>query len=178
MVRGSFAVLIMPLLPAAAAGHEPHSHGRATLALVADGTMLTAEFRTDQHTLVGFEGEPGNPRERALLDDVLQSLSAQGALYTIEGRQACQRTGDVGWRVAPPPGPLSSTAKQDVHGNAHTDYILTETLACGSHARIEKVTLRAFDALGSLERVDVTVLTDDQQGAGVATHDSPAVGFR
>lgn len=196
----------LPLMLLAASQLDPHVHGAGSLSITSEASTLVIEMVVDQHTLFGFEGEPITDAQHATVERVSKEIQAPGALYLVETSVPCQRatiaTGlrstedELGHGLGPDEDHHEDHDDHDGHDNdhhedhhddhgdhhaehdeQHQDFALRETLQCEGAPEIRKVTMPAFDKLPSLERVDIVVLTQDQQMQRVATRTRMEASF-
>jgi len=66
-----------------------HVHGGASLALVLEGTKLTAELETPLYNLLGFEHEPETDAQTKTLDSVQKKLVQGSKLFRFNQDAAC-----------------------------------------------------------------------------------------
>ena len=182
----------LPLMLLAASQLDPHVHGSGTLSITSEASTLVIEMVVDQHTLFGFEGEPTTNAQRATVERITKEIQAPGALHLVETSVPCQRaTIDIVLRSAEDElGHGLDHAEDDhedhhddhgdhhdEHDEEHQDFVLRETLQCQGSPTVRKVTMPAFGKLQSLERVDIVVLTQEQQMQRVATRTRMEASF-
>ena len=171
---------------------DVHDHGNAVLSLTTDGTTLIAEFTTDQHTLYGTDHDHDHH------DEVEAKLLAGDALFTLDVSTSCTRS-DAGVEAASKDGLLGDKHDHDHdehhhdHGDhdhdhddhhddhqghdEHVDITIRQTFTCEASPSIDSVTVAAFDVIPALEKVDVVVLTNNQQVEKTANRRSRKVSL-
>jgi hypothetical protein len=135
--------------PAAVAG-RPHQHGVAELALVIEGSLVSAQLDTPLDSLVGFERAPRTPAERDRAQAALARLSAPDGLLPMPASAGC---------AAPSATVHAPVLQGEAAADGHADAQVTWTWRCARTDGLRSLTHGLFEAFAPLQRVQVTVVT-------------------
>ena len=178
-----------------AADTDPHVHGEATLSISSDGKQLFTELTVDQHTAFGFEGHAESKAQKARVADVTSRIGASGALFQISSNVTCTpspievRLGesDDGWGIEEDHEDHDHDHHNHDdheehddhrdHDDLHQDVTIREVYTCARPPKIESVKLSGFELFPDLNKVNVIVLTDNQQAELTARRNQTTVRF-
>lgn len=142
-------------VPAQAQGHA-HSHGRLSLDVAVDATVVTLVLAAPLDDLLGFERAPRSVAERGRVTALADQLRAADKLFVFDPDGGCQ-LGEVqiesallGLGAVPAPAKGEPVPE-------HGDLDLTAVFRCDKPARF--VDVKLFNAFSRVRTVDVQLAT-------------------
>jgi hypothetical protein len=170
VILSVLAALPGMLLPVAYAG-EAHVHGRGTLDVAVDGSILTLRLESPLDSFVGFERAPRNDKERAAVRRMAQALRAESVF--VPSPAAKCRLQEVRLEspvldaslLAPAGTPGESAASGAGSGSrkGHVEIAGEYVYECADAAALRAVEVRLFEAFKRLERLDAQVASPQGQ---------------
>lgn len=157
-------------------GHV-HHHGRGTLDMAADGTLLRANLTLPAHDVLGFEHTPTTNKEKEAVKGARQSLvKGWSQQVKLADSLACQWT----IRSAVFPGDHQEKHKHSGHSHAdhHSDIQVEAQAQCAKPISGGSVDLSGlFKAFPKVRSLQAQYLDEKQQRGVVLTKKSSLMKF-
>lgn len=145
--------LLLALLPAAggvsAAG--AHQHGVAQLTVAAEDNRLELELSSPLESLVGFEREPRNDKERKTVQAMKDSFRKPETLFAPSAAAQCTAT--------PAEVELPGGDSKDGHADMHAAVVFE----CRTPAALKDLEVGLFEAFPRLQRLKVQLVARGKQ---------------
>lgn len=145
--------------------HDAHVHGEAELNMIFNDNIVQIEFKSPAANLLGFEHQPKNDEERAVVRAVEDSLRDSARLFVFQPITSC-KPGLVDLDL-----PFShSPTHSDEHGDesAHSDIFAKYQFICDQGERPRAVDLKnLLSKYPGLEKIDAQWVFENSQGAAV-----------
>lgn len=157
-------------LPAAA--HEPgaHVHGVGKLDVAVDGNTLTLNLESPLDSLLGFEHQPRDEKQKEAVRAMAGRLNRAGELFVPTPAALCAQSAV---RLASPvlqPPPKGA-------GDGHADLDGEFVFRCDKPQALRAIDVRLFAAFPHLRRLDVAVVTSGGQSAARLTPQQTRVSW-
>ncbi|MCV6603747.1 MAG: DUF2796 domain-containing protein [Porticoccaceae bacterium] len=148
-------------------GQHAHVHGHAHMALAQDGKKLWVEMRVPAFDLLGFEREPRDDGERALINATAYLLCQPQTLLKLPVEAGCQL------QQAEVDSPLlekdHSGHSHEDEGHGHADIEATQQFECRNPAVLTSVEVALFNSYTSIKRVNMQWALEGHQGSARVT---------
>ncbi|MEM9014038.1 MAG: DUF2796 domain-containing protein [Pseudomonadota bacterium] len=161
-----------------ARSHGAHTHGAWELFAALDGSKLSLTAKGPLVDVLGFEYAPKTNEERQSVEALVNRLETPEVMIALDGRGQCALSSPVA--VSLPDGFLGENehdgdddhteqhhhdadhADPDIHAN---DLEISYQFECDAPKRLGSITVSAFEAFPSIERVDSVFLSGTAQAA-------------
>lgn len=162
------------LTPAAAQETGAHVHGRAQIAVVREGSVVTVELRSPLYNLLGFERAPAAGAETQAWKAAASAAANPDRLFTLDPAAGCRlrtaTTGVLGGPIPSAAGASSHGHDSHDHGDGHdhaglSDAVLVYAFDCANPSKLSRIRVQAFGAFRHLEGVDLVYLDGARQNA-------------
>ena len=166
--------------------HGIHAHGVGSLNMAREGAEIHIELDSPAANLVGFEHTPRTRTEHELLKTALNRLKDGARLFLFPGNADCQFMGsEVDTPLMNHGSGRHHThqehhSHQDSHEHAadsHADITATYRFTCSHPERLDRVTVKLFEAFPMTERLRVQFITEQRQGAAELNASQPVLYF-
>lgn len=134
-----------------------HQHGVARLTVAAEGNRLELELSSPLESLVGFEHEPRNDKERKAVQAMKDSFRKPETLFAPSAAAQCN--------AAPTEVELSGGNSKDGHADMHVAVMFE----CRTPAALKDLEVRLFDAFPRLQRLKVQLAAGGKQSGSELT---------
>lgn len=128
-----------------------HQHGVAQLTVAAEDNRLELELSSPLESLVGFEHEPRNDKERKAVQAMKDSFRKPEALFAPSAAAQC----------------ASSPAEVELPGgdskSGHADMHAAVVFVCKTPAALKDLEVRLFDSFPRLQRLKVQLVAGGKQ---------------
>ena len=174
----------------AAETHGAHEHGHAVLKLVQEGADVVVHFQSPLDSIVGFEHEPANDEQRAVLEEAMRTVQVPENIVRLPAGCSSQGEAEVDVPyVGDDHGEDHDAADEhsdaahadheddgddhaaDEHAEVHADLEATFKYRCESG--IEWLEATAFETFGDLEEVELEAVGADAAVVETLTPASP-----
>lgn len=179
--------------------HDAHEHGHGTLGVVLEGEELLVELRMPAFNVVGFEHEPSTDAQRRAVDEALEAFGDGAAMFVPSASAGCEleaREVVLGGMMAhehdrgdshdDEHGERSHGDEHDAghdeaghddadEGEEHRELHAEYRFHCDRPERLERLEVRAFDALREVEEIEVQLVTPTRQAALELRPDEPVI---
>lgn len=151
-VTASIAVLLAMLACAGGASAAgAHQHGVARLTIAAEDNRLELELSSPLESLVGFEHEPRNDKERKAVQAMKDSFRKPEALFVPSAAAQCT--------ASPAEVELPGGDSKDGHADMHA----TVVFECKTPAALKGLEVKLFDSFPRLQRLKVQLVAGGKQ---------------
>ena len=180
----------------AAENHHAHVHGVADLTVAYDKQVLEVQFESPAISILGFEHRPNSLEQEQLIENTKALLNAPEKILSIEGASCSPNFVEVSI-TGPASQPLKQQKKKEDHDSHEEDYDSHEDehhehhKQSSTHSEVSalyvfdcsakqpnSVTTSFFDHFSGLEKINVSWLTETQQGQSVLRATSSTVSFK
>lgn len=164
-----------------------HVHGEAQMAVVVEGETVSVSLNSAMYNIVGFERAPNGAEEEAALAAAIETLKDGDSVISFSEAAACSF---VSASHSLPKmkddhdhdhdhGDNSHDHDGHDHGehNHYRDLEAEYTFTCEDANRLADATVNLFASFERLEKIDLVVLSDDDQAAGSLTPDENTLTF-
>lgn len=153
----------------------PHVHGVGTLQLVLEENSLSVELRLPAINVVGFEHAPNDAQQKAAVQNAVALLKDSGQVLILSDKAQCKIESAVvtselldhdDHDEAHDDDHDHDDAHDDDHADhdhAHADFDVSYGFDCRRPTVLKQITLRLFQQLPRLERLDVDMVTTTGQ---------------
>ncbi|MDG4562427.1 MAG: DUF2796 domain-containing protein [Candidatus Competibacter sp.] len=162
----------------------PHVHGVGTLQLVLEENSLSVELRLPAINVVGFEHAPNDAQQKAAVQNAVALLKDSGQVLILPDKAQCKIESAVvtselldheGHDGAHDDDHAHDSGHDhddhdeahdddhDGHDHAHADFDVSYGFDCRHPTALKQITLRLFQQLPRLERLDVDMVTTTGQ---------------
>jgi len=165
------------------AQQSAHVHGFASINLAIDDEELQIEFVSPAASIVGFEYEPSNARERKAVADAIALLSDPAKLFVLPASAGCELHEVEAERHAEgehdEDGEDEHGEDEHAHedsdaGESHSEFHAHYHYDC-KNAAIETIDLRLFETWPRIDEVRVQALTPRGQTGGNIGANDPVI---
>ena len=157
----------------------PHVHGVGTLQLVLEENSLSVELRLPAINVVGFEHAPNDAQQKAAVQKAEALLKDSGQVLILPDKAQCKiesavvtselldhddhddHAHDSGHDHDDHDG--AHDDDHDDHDHDHADFDVSYGFDCRRPTVLKQITLRLFQQLPRLERLDVDMVTTTGQ---------------
>lgn len=147
--------------------HGAHEHGSATMRVAVDGNTLIVEFETPAANLIGFEHHPKSNEERTKVSDTAALLKQPAALLTLPTSADCRLS-----RISVESVLLySDESSSHVNTDDHADFDIGYEFQCSVPARLDALSVKAFEHFPNLQNINAQWLTPNSQSTKRLTSD-------
>ncbi|WP_151633660.1 DUF2796 domain-containing protein [Noviherbaspirillum aerium] len=146
---GCVLCLLLGAGGASAAG--AHQHGVAQLTVATEGNRLELELSSPLESLVGFEHEPRNDKERKAVQAMKDSFRKPEALFAPSVAAQCS--------AAPAEVELPGGDSKDGHADMHA----AVAFECKTPAALKDLEVKLFDSFPRLQRLKVQLVAGGKQ---------------
>lgn len=147
----ALAAVAAAVMPATAAGSQAHEHGVAQLDVVVEPERVVFDLDTPLDNVVGFERAPRTDAERERVKAVLARLRDAAALFRIDAAAGCT----VSKVELLAPALQAGADAKEAHAGLQGHY----EFSCKTGSKAGFVELGLFEALATLRRIDLQVVT-------------------
>ncbi len=159
----------------------PHVHGVGTLQLVLEENSLSVELRLPAINVVGFEHAPNDAQQKAAVQNAVALLKNSGQVLILPDKAQCKIESAVvtsellehdddhahdNHDEAHDDDHDHDDAHDDDHADHdhdHADFDVSYGFDCRHPTALKQITLRLFQQLPQLERLDVDMVTTTGQ---------------
>lgn len=164
----------------------PHVHGVGTLQLVLEENSLSVELRLPAIDVVGFEHAPSDAQQKAAVQNAVALLKDSGQVLILPDKAQCKiesavvtsellehdddhdhdnhdEAHDDDHDHAHDDHDEAHGDDHDDHDHAHADFDVSYGFDCRRPSALKQITLRLFQQLPRLERLDVDMVTTTGQ---------------
>lgn len=164
----------------------PHVHGVGTLQLVLEENSLSAELRLPAINVVGFEHAPNDAQQKAAVQKAEALLKDSGQVLILPDKAQCKiesavvtsellehddghdhdnhdEAHDDDHDHAHDDHDGAHGDDHDDHDHDHADFDVSYSFDCRHPTVLKQITLRLFQQLPRLERLDVDMVTTTGQ---------------
>jgi len=148
---------------------EVHAHGDASLAIVLDGSLITAEFDTPLYNILGFEHVAETPEQKAAVLKAESVLSNGASLIMFNSEAGCSIIGETGSVDLN----LENHEDADSHDEddhdeheeeeTHKDVVVQYKYQCESPKALKNVTVNLFESFKNLTEIELVYLGPNTQ---------------
>ena len=186
-------VLAINGLTLAAENHHAHVHGVADLTVAYDKQVLEIQFESPAISILGFEHRPNSSEQEQLIANTKALLNSPEDVLSIDGASCSPSTVEVNI-TGPASQPLKQQKNKEDHdsheenhdfhedehhehhkqSSTHSEVSALYVFDCSAkHA--QSVTTFFFKHFSGLEKINVSWLTETQQGQSVLNATSSTV---
>jgi hypothetical protein len=149
----------------------PHVHGVGTLQLVLEENSLSAELRLPAINVVGFEHAPNDAQQKAAVQKAEALLKDSGQVLILPDKAQCKiESAVVTSELLEHDDGHDHDNHDEAHGDDHddhdhdhADFDVSYSFDCRHPTVLKQITLRLFQQLPRLERLDVDMVTTTGQ---------------
>ena len=157
----------------------PHVHGVGTLQLALEENSLSAELRLPAIIVVGFEHTPNDAQQKAAVQNAVALLKDSGQVLILPDKAQCKiesavvtselldhdddHDHDNHDEAHDDDHDGAHDDDHDDHDHAHADFDVSYGFDCRRPSALKQITLRLFQQLPRLERLDVDMVTTTGQ---------------
>jgi len=164
----------------------PHVHGVGTLQLVLEENSLSVELRLPAIDVVGFEHAPSDAQQKAAVQNAVALLKDSGQVLILPDKAQCKiesavvtsellehdddhdhdnhdEAHDDDHDHAHDDHDEAHGDDHDDHDHAHADFDVSYGFDCRRPSALKQITLRLFQQLPRLERLDIDMVTTTGQ---------------
>ena len=151
----------------------PHVHGVGTLQLVLEENSLSVELRLPAINVVGFEHAPNDAQQKAAVQNAVALLKDSGQVLILPDKAQCKIESavvtsellehDDDHDHVHDDHDEAHDDDHDDHDHAHADFDVSYGFDCRRPTVLKQITLRLFQQLPQLERLDVDMVTTTGQ---------------
>ena len=157
----------------------PHVHGVGTLQLVLEENSLSVELRLPAINVVGFEYTPNDAQQKAAVQNAVALLKDSGQVLILPDKVQCKiesavvtsellehdddHAHDNHDEAHDDDHDGAHDDDHDDHDHAHADFDVSYGFDCRHPTALKQITLRLFQQLPRLERLDVDMVTTTGQ---------------
>lgn len=160
--------------------HDAHEHGAGTLNIALEGNTLMIELESPAMNIVGFEHPPRDEKQHQAIDQAATTLRQGDKLFTTPSAAGC-----VLKQAQVESSLLEEGHSKAEHGKheeehedeAHADFHVAYRFDCGQPSRLDRITVKFFDAFPSTDELEVQLLSDKGQKAVELTAANPHLYF-
>lgn len=154
-----------------------HVHGLGRLDVAQEGPELYLRLEAPAASIVGFEHRPRGHQERGSLEEALETLRTGSALFQVSDAAGCDLA-DVTLE-SPLWDEVAGTEEGDpghAEGAAdHADIAAEYRFVCDRPAQIEEIRVTLFERFPALERLQVQIVTEQEQAGAELTPADPVL---
>lgn len=156
---------------------EVHAHGNASLAIVLEGSLITAEFDTPLYNILGFEHVAETPEQKAAVLKAESVLSTDASLIVFNSEAGCSITSETN-SVNLNLESREDADNHDEHDNddhhednhdehgeeeTHKDVIIQYKYQCQRPKALKNVTVNLFESFKNLTEIELVYLGPNTQ---------------
>ena len=156
---------------------EVHAHGNASLAIVLEGSLITAEFDTPLYNILGFEHVAETPEQKAAVLKAESVLSTDASLIVFSSEAGCSITSETN-SVNLNLESREDADNHDEHDNddhhednhdehgeeeTHKDVIIQYKYQCQRPKALKNVTVNLFESFKNLTEIELVYLGPNTQ---------------
>lgn len=152
---------------------EVHAHGNASLAIVLEGSLITAEFDTPLYNILGFEHVAETPEQKAAVLKAESVLSNGASLIVFNSEAGCSITSETN-SVNLNLESREDADNHDEHDNddhhedhgeeeTHKDVIIQYKYQCQRPKALKNVTVNLFESFKNLTEIELVYLGPNTQ---------------
>jgi hypothetical protein len=154
--------------------HGAHEHGAAILTIAWSGNDLAIDLETPAYNVVGFEYAPTSEEEKALLDESIAALEAEGLLQLSPEADCIFTSANVQTELSEAEHEEEEDAEE-----THSDIDVAYAVQCENPDDLESLDASGlFARFPNFESLEVQWISDTQQSATELTQDDPVVSLR
>ena len=178
----------------AAENHHAHVHGVADLTVAYDKQVLEIQFESPASSILGFEHRPKSLEQEQIIENTKALLNAPEKILSIEGASCSPNSVEVSI-TGPASQSLNDQENKSAHDHgsheSHTEHHDENHKQSSTHSEVtalyvfdcsakqpNSVTTSFFDHFSGLEKINVSWLTETQQGQSVLRATSSTVSFK
>lgn len=167
------------LLSQPALAHEPgaHVHGVATLEVALDGKVLTLDFSSPLDNLIGFEHQPQNDRQKALVKAMADRLNKADRLFVPTPAASCSLQNIELSSPVLPQAPGTKAKPNEEEEAGHADLDAEFVFSCLYPDKLHDIEVRLFSPFPNLHQLNVAVATAKGQTAAKLAADNRKVSW-
>lgn len=144
-------LLVLATASGAVSAAGAHQHGVARLTVAAEDNRLELELSSPLESLVGFEHEPRNEKERKAVQAMKDSFRKPETLFAPSAAAQCT--------TSPAEVELPGGDSKDGHADMHVAVMFQ----CRTPAALKDLEVRLFDTFPRLQRLKVQLVAGGKQ---------------
>ncbi|MGS2723677.1 ZrgA family zinc uptake protein [Porticoccus sp. GXU_MW_L64] len=146
-------------------GHHAHVHGLAHMTLARNDKHVWVGLQVPAYDMIGFEREPRDDGERALINATAHQLRQPQTLVKLPAGAQCQlQQADVDSALLE-----TDHSGHDHSHQGHADFVVSQQFECKHPQALGEVTVSLFDHYSRIERVDLEWTLEGKQGSAKVT---------
>ena len=134
--------------------HHAHVHGLASVTLAQDDKQIWVSMRVPGYDMLGFERQPRNDDEVALIKTTMEKLRQPQSLLALEAEANCE------FKSADVDVPLLNKDHQ-----GHADFEVNQQFECKNPEALSKITITLFERYSSIQQVNMQWTLEGKQGS-------------
>lgn len=166
-------------------GQHAHVHGEANMTLVRDGNQIVIQLKSPAFNLTGFEHQPKDDKERAMVNATAHQLKQFDSLFKLPKQAGCKlQTAKVDSILMDKEHAGHNHNHDHDHdktsgatAHAHADFYVDYELNCQQPEQLKTLQVMIFKPFPAIEKVRLQWVLESGQGAAIATPKSATVSM-
>ncbi|CAH0992375.1 hypothetical protein SIN8267_02494 [Sinobacterium norvegicum] len=161
-----------------AGNQQPHLHGTAELTLALEANRLAISLASPAANIVGFEHTASSESQKQTVAQAKSLLEASSDMFTFSGGECHLSQAAADMSALTERDEDEHHQHHDEHQNNHSEINASYFFECQQGQKLQTVTVNLFHYFTGLETLNVSWLTDHQQGASELTANSRVIRLR